>query len=232
MAEAVVEQVSLRERKKARTRAALIEVSQRLFAEQSYSATTLDHICAVVEVTPQTLLRYFDSKAQLALAPMSDAAHELRTFLEHPDRQLKAIVVWQEFVTLEVNEVLEPSMPITASHLHNLRAFQRWTERDPVLVAMATDIERQLREMLAVAMAHDWGAPPDDLHATVVAGALVAGRLAAWSRWLAGDDEPGSLLDEQLAVIAYVKKRMPRSTAEQLELRTHAPGANPDHVPA
>ena len=65
----IVEQLSLRERKKARTRASLIEVSQRLFAEHSYSATTLDDICAEVEVTPQTLLRYFDSKAQLAVAP-------------------------------------------------------------------------------------------------------------------------------------------------------------------
>ena len=49
-----------------------------------------------------------------------------------------------------------------------------------------------------------------------MASALVAGRLAVWSRWLAGDDDPDGLLDEQLAVIAYVKKRLPRSTAAHL----------------
>ena len=78
---------SLRERKKARTRAALIEVSQRLFAELGYSVTTLEEICAEVEVTPQTLLRYFPSKAHLALAPMAEYFGQLREFLDHPERK-------------------------------------------------------------------------------------------------------------------------------------------------
>src|SRR5437868_12741688 len=73
---------SHRERKKARTRAALIEVSQRLFAEKGYAATTLDDICDDVDVRPQTLLRYFDSKAHLALAPLTDSLELLRRFLE------------------------------------------------------------------------------------------------------------------------------------------------------
>ena len=210
-----VEPLSLRERKKARTRASLIEVSQRLFAERSYSATTLDDICAQVDVTPQTLLRYFDSKAQLALAPVTDGIDHLRSFLEAPGRRLPALVIWQEFVTQEVAEVLEPSLPATTSHVHNLRAFQRWSEKDPVLVAMATDVGRQLHEMLAAAMIRDWDAGPGDLHASIVAGALVSGRLAVWNRWLADDDADG-LLEEQLAVISYVKKRLPRSTAAHL----------------
>ncbi len=208
--------MSLRERKKARTRASLIEVSQRLFAEQSYSGTTLDDICAEVEVTPQTLLRYFDSKAQLALAPVTDALDELRSALEHPARDVPAIVVWEDFVTAEVAEVLEPSMPATPSHVHNLRAFHRWSEKDPVLVAMATDVGRQFHEMLAAAMVRDWGADDGDLHATIVASALVSGRLAVWARWLADDDQPDGLLDDHLAVIAYVTTRLPRSSADQL----------------
>ncbi|MGZ4726402.1 MAG: TetR/AcrR family transcriptional regulator [Acidimicrobiales bacterium] len=217
-----VGQLSLRERKKARTRAALIEVSQRLFAERSYSATTLDDICSEVEVTPPTLLRYFDSKARLALAPVTDAIDELRTFLEHPGRHLPAIVVWQEFVTQEVEEVLAPSTPTTSSHVHNLRAFLRWTEKDPLLVAMVTDVERQLREMLVAAMVRDWDAAEGDLHAVVVASALVSGRWAVWNRWLADDDEPAGLLEDQLAVITYVKKRLPRSSADQLLAPTRA----------
>jgi len=206
---------SLRERKKARTRAALVEVSQRRFALHGYSATTLEDICGEVEVTPQTLLRYFESKAHLALAPMADAVGELRAFLEHPDRHLPTIVVWQEYVTLEAREVDEPSSPERESQIHNLRAYRRWTEKDPVLVAIVSDIDRQLREALSAAMAVDWGVDDDDLHAAVVAGALVAGRAAAWSRWL-GDDEAGSPLDEQLSVVTYVKKRLPRSTAGAL----------------
>src|SRR5689334_1350264 len=135
-------ELSLRERKKARTRAALIEVSQRLFAERGYSVTTLDDICAEVEVTPQTLLRYFDSKARLAVAPEADAVVELRSVMQDPRRDRPALSVWEEFVRLEVAEVLAPSMPGTTTHVRNLRAFQRWAEKDPVLVAMVTDVGR------------------------------------------------------------------------------------------
>lgn len=210
-------QPSLRERKKARTRAALIEVSQRLFVERGYTETTLDDICRQVEVTPQTLLRYFPSKAHLALAPMADPVEELRAFLEHPDRHLPALLIWREFVTLESAEVVEQSMPTTASHIANLRAFFDWTDRDPALVALASDIERQLRDLLAAAFVRDWGADELDLHAMVVAGALVAGRRAVWSRWLIDRHDASSLRDEHLAVIDYVKRRLPRSTAPSLD---------------
>lgn len=229
MVEADTEALGLRERKKARTRAALVEVSQRLFAEQGYGATTLDDICREVEVTPQTLLRYFDSKAHLALAPMTDELEALRPFLEHPDRHLPALAVWREFVILEANEVADPALPSTASHVRNLRAFLRTEEHDPVLAALANDVERQLRELLARALAADWDVPADDLHATIVAGALVTGRAAVWNRWLLADDPAPTLLDEQLAVVDYVRRRLPRSSAGQLRPRPDA--ASAAHVP-
>ncbi|MEZ5144854.1 MAG: helix-turn-helix domain-containing protein [Acidimicrobiales bacterium] len=207
---------SLRERKKARTRAALIDVSQRLFAEKGYADTTLDEICAEVEVTPQTLLRYFDSKAHLALAPMTDGVEQLRAFLEHPDRVLKTLVVWKEYLALEVRELEEPSSEANARHLQNLRAYRDWTEKDPVLVAMVADVDRRLREMLARSLARDWDVDDDDLHVALVAAALVAGRTAAWTRWLARDEGADALRDELSSTVAYITKRMPRSSADQL----------------
>lgn len=213
---AVTDSIPLRERKKARTRAALIEVSQRLFADKGYTATTLDDICGEVEVTPQTLLRYFDSKAHLALAPMTDAVGELRAFLEHPDRHLPTLVVWTEYVTLEVKELREPSSATTALHIQNLRTFRQWTEKDPVLVAMAGDVERQLRDLLAASLCRDWGVDDGDVHAALVAAALVAGRTAVWNRWFDHDGAPEVLLGELLDVIAYVKRRLPRSSASAL----------------
>jgi AcrR family transcriptional regulator len=219
---------SLRERKKARTRASLIAVSQTLFAEQGYTATTLDDISARVEVTPQTLLRYFDSKAALAVAPMADATAELRAFLDDPHRAVDALVVWREFQRLEVAEVAEPSRPETPSQVHNLRSFQRWGQKHPELVARVTDLDRQLREMLAAALARDWGAGDDDLHAIVVAGALVAGRHAVWRRWLVGDDAPDPLLGDLLAVVDYVETHLPRGSAAEL---TPNPDDHPEEAP-
>ena len=60
-------QASLRERKKARTRASLREHALRLFREQGYQATTVEQIAAAAEVSPSTFFRYFPTKEDLVL---------------------------------------------------------------------------------------------------------------------------------------------------------------------
>lgn len=207
---------SHRERKKARTRAALIEVSQRLFAEQGYSETTLEDISEQVDVRPQTLLRYFESKAHLALAPLTSAVDELRHYLEAPDRRVDTLTAWREYMRRESSEMVAPTSEAISSYVHNLREFRRWADRDPVLVAMASDIERRLRELLASSLAHDRGVDPDDLHSTLVAALLVAGRLAVYERWLDREVDGGSLVEDQLAVIDYAVRSLPRRSAQRL----------------
>ena len=200
---------SLRERKKARTRAALIEVSQRLFAERGYAATTLEDICAEVEIRPQTLLRYFDSKARLALAPTSDPLEHVQAVLGSVRREVPALEVWREFLRREAAEAETPTSGVTVSYLRNLRAGRKWLDRDPALVAVAADIERSLRASLAAALAADRRVPTDDLHSTLLASVLVTGRVAVWSRWLDDPKRDGSILDDQLAVVDYAVVNLP-----------------------
>ena len=208
---------SLRERKKARTRAALIEVSQRRFARTGYAATTLDEICAEVEVRPQTLLRYFPSKAHLAMAPWFDWLDVLRAQLVDPRRRRSTIDIWRDFLTAECHALTESGSEVVGNMITGMRAAA-WAERDPALVAMFSDLEHQYQQLLAAALATDRDAPTDDLHSLLVAAMLVVGRRAVFGRWVAGGDEPSapSLVEDQLAVVDYAVTSLPRRGARRL----------------
>ncbi|WP_328360766.1 TetR/AcrR family transcriptional regulator [Mycobacterium sp. NBC_00419] len=64
----------LRERKKQRTRATLIDVAAKLCVEQGYDNTTVDQIAAAADVSARTFSRYFPSKEAVVVAVVADVA--------------------------------------------------------------------------------------------------------------------------------------------------------------
>jgi AcrR family transcriptional regulator len=69
--------VGLRELKKQRTRATLVDVAARLCAEQGYERTTVDQIAAGAEVSPRTFSRYFPNKEAVIAALMEEISAEV-----------------------------------------------------------------------------------------------------------------------------------------------------------
>jgi AcrR family transcriptional regulator len=56
-----------RERKKAKTKAAIQQHALRLFREQGYDATTVEQIAEASEISPSTFFRYFPNKEDVVI---------------------------------------------------------------------------------------------------------------------------------------------------------------------
>ena len=62
----------LRERKKAKTRAAIQQHALRLFSQRGYEATTIEQIAAAAEISPSTFFRYFATKEDCVVYDVLD----------------------------------------------------------------------------------------------------------------------------------------------------------------
>ena len=85
MAEVSNESPSLRERKKLRTRAELVDSAMDLCLKQGYQHTTVEQIAASAGVSPRTFSRYFPTKDAVFLTLLEDYAHEVAIELETVD---------------------------------------------------------------------------------------------------------------------------------------------------
>ncbi len=65
--------LGLRERKKQRTRATLIDAAVELCERQGFERTTVDQIAAIADVSPRTFSRYFATKDAIAFELIDEA---------------------------------------------------------------------------------------------------------------------------------------------------------------
>ncbi|HEX2040790.1 MAG TPA: helix-turn-helix domain-containing protein [Acidimicrobiales bacterium] len=192
---------SLRQRKKDRTRARLIEVSQRLFAEQGYDATTLEQIGDEAEVSVPTLLVYFESKERLALTPDYDSLAEFQARVRDPDRTLSTIELWRE----HVRQGVPPGRQAQRAYLR----YFRFLGSSPALVRGTLALLQQYEDTIAEGLAVDYGTDPrGDLATRLLAASLTFGNQTVVRHWLANGGK-GDLAADCLAVIDFVVANFP-----------------------
>src|ERR1700728_3578871 len=124
----------LRERSKARRRAAIIRAAFTLCAERGYQATTIADIAAAAEVAPRTVAMYFPSKQDIAMARFSATVDSLtsamralapgqsiteavgrwlRTYEAAADRELTELALRMFAANLELNALRSAWMAAT-----------------------------------------------------------------------------------------------------------------------
>jgi AcrR family transcriptional regulator len=154
----------LRERKKARTYAAIREHALRLFREQGYAATTVEQIAEAAEVSPSTFFRYFPTKEDVVLKDDFDPIAIEKFQALPPD--MPSVTA----LRTAMRETFEEAPP---GYVKQWRELNRLTMSVPELRARALDEYVRSVTMAAELLAKRLGRDPGDFEVRVLAGAVV-----------------------------------------------------------
>ncbi|MET9434368.1 TetR family transcriptional regulator [Streptomyces sp. NPDC006551] len=141
----------LRERKKQRTRDALLRAALELFTTQGYEETTVDEIADAVEVSQRTFFRYFASKEDAAFAVQKMVEERfVRALAERPAEE-GPLDAMRNAVLSSWDTIGEAIMEVVPVELY-LRTFQM-IESTPALLAThlrrTTEMEEAIARLIA-----------------------------------------------------------------------------------
>jgi AcrR family transcriptional regulator len=190
--------VGLRERKKARTKAAIREHAMRLFQKQGYQATTVEQIAEAAEVSPSTFFRYFPTKEDVVLTddydPLILAAFRAQPAELSPVAALRAAM-----------RAVFAGLPPEQVELERER--QALIQSVPELRAAMLDGLRATIQLIAEAMAERVGRRPDELAVRTLAGAVLGVVLA--SSFAAAEDPDADVFARIDAGLAQLEAGLP-----------------------
>jgi AcrR family transcriptional regulator len=161
--------LGLRERKKARTRAAIQQQALRLFRDQGYAGTTVDQIAHAAEVSQSTFFRYFPTKEDVVLYDDYDPLLIAAFHAQPPE--LSPIEALRGAMSAVLGE-------LPPSELDLERERGRLIFAVPELRARFMDQFAATIAMLAEALATRIGREPEDFAVRNFAGAVIGIALA------------------------------------------------------
>ncbi len=169
----------LRERKKLRTRAALVDAALDLFERQGFEATTVDQIAAAVDVSPRTFFRYFATKEDVILAYKQEQAEQIMTALRaRPANEpiMTALRACADTVVAAYDD--------DRDDLDRLRRGALLVRRTPALLARALEREAMLERMITAEIARRLRADPEtDLRPRLAVAVAIATMRAVGDCW-------------------------------------------------
>ncbi|WP_067963060.1 TetR/AcrR family transcriptional regulator [Nocardiopsis trehalosi] len=174
-----------RERKKARTRRALIEEGLRLFLEQGYQETRVDQVAAAAGIAPRTFFGYFAGKEDIV-------------FADTPARRELALRVIRErapgdTVDTVLRRVVRETFATDPGDLDLLGLTperMRLVAATPDLQSAALRLLRATEAALAAELAAAFPEELDEVAAAMVVGSLVGAVMGATAAALGRGDPP------------------------------------------
>ena len=164
----------MRERKKARTRAAIQHEALKLFRRQGYPATTIEQICEAAEVSESTFFRYFPTKEAVVLTDDYDP------LIADAFRAQPARLGTVQALRRAIRSVFEP---LGAQELAEMRERALLSIQVPeiwgALLVNLTDTSQLIADQVAERL----GRNAADAHIQTFAGAVMGVMMAQLRTW-------------------------------------------------
>jgi AcrR family transcriptional regulator len=172
----------LRQRKKERTRRAIVDAALDLFETRGYADTTVDDIAAAAEVSPRTFFRYFTAKDEAVFENAGALLEHFRALLDSRPAAEPLLVSLRE-----IGQALLAHEMVDEARLRRLLAL---VAAEPALRARYNGLLDTIEGELTVWAAGRLGVPSSDLRPRLVAATVLAARRVATEAWLEspGDD--------------------------------------------
>ncbi|WP_456320084.1 acyl-CoA-like ligand-binding transcription factor [Paenibacillus ehimensis] len=183
--------MGLRERKKAKTMAAVQMHALRLFRELGYNATTVEQIAEAAEISPSTFFRYFPTKEDVLLRDNYDPVL-VAAFEAQPSDLSPLQAVRRAFVSAIAD--------MSADELAMVRERDQLIMSVPELRAAALNNLTQTMQLIAELVAKRVDRKPDDAAVRTFAGAVIGVNISVMLYYAERPDADfAGLLDEALS---------------------------------
>jgi AcrR family transcriptional regulator len=159
--------LGLRERKKQRTREAILETAMHLFTERGFDAVSVAEIADAVEVSVRTVYNYFPTKEHLVFDRMEVFEIALLATIRDRGPGESALEAFRRFVlTSSVRLETKEASEVVATAAHMISA-------SPALQAHEREVLTRYTHSLAALLAEETGASAEDLEPWIAANALM-----------------------------------------------------------
>jgi len=190
--------MGLRERQKASRRERILEIAKTRFQTDGYTATTIELIAKDADISAVTVYNYFDSKAGLLLALVSESdqllIRQLKTMIARkPANLIDAVASFGQILRRHAMSYLTKSTwreVLSASINEGSSDFGRtYLELDNVLIELmhAMIVEFQERKLI-----------PDTVDSTALADCLFSLQNIRFFQFIADDNRDDEDIDRRL----------------------------------